>query len=780
MYNPMLYNTQYNTLRSSYGRNLQSQAGGYPTTGFKTAIQDPKKMGRPLTSQRAAGYSSKGRPGTATRMFDPFKMAPKAAENSNEIPLEEQIKQSEKKIYTLLDECAILIEKGEPQSALEKAKEAGKLERQLTKQREQLAQTSSSEALNLDLTYCVLLTLADAYHQNKMHQESLNTYGVIVKNKMFTQSGRLRVNMGNIYFELKKFDQAVKMYRMALDQIPQTNKEIRLRILRNMGSAFVLNGQLQDAVTSFETVMEANPDYQAGFNLLLCYYALGEKDRTRKGFAKLVNIQTPSIEQTDGWNEPLSNSKTGDDITDFELLNEDSLRAMARQRYRGVVSFCIFWVLTSNYRRKKTNERYVVMIAKLIAPLLDESDEPNSGFDWIVDTIKGSPLAEVASELEMAKALSFLNLKDFSKAMDTLKSFEKKDQKLLGTTATNLSFLYYLERDYNQAEQYADIAINHDRYNAKAHVNKGNCYYLKGDYDKAKMLYEEAVSMDALCTEAMYNLGLVNKKLENYDEALRIFEKLHAILRSSPEVILQIADIHEKLNNTAQAMEWYSMLLSLCPTDPSILAKMGELHIKDSDKVQGFQFYSESYRYHPSNIAVLSWLGSYHFDCEIYEQAINYFERAAMIQPNEIKWQLMIASCLRRSGNYQGAMATYRKIHDKWPTNIECLQFMVRLATDLHLPELQEYQSKLSKLDQKLQSSPSHPPSAGSTKSSNSLPSGHLGRESNSVGIYGRIGSTGLEDRMRIRSGDNKKSTEGKKHPEEDDWNDDIGSMLPE
>jgi tetratricopeptide (TPR) repeat protein len=41
----------------------------------------------------------------------------------------------------------------------------------------------------------------------------------IVKNKAYPQSGRLRVNMGNIYFEQKKYSSAIKMYRMALDQV---------------------------------------------------------------------------------------------------------------------------------------------------------------------------------------------------------------------------------------------------------------------------------------------------------------------------------------------------------------------------------------------------------------------------------------------------------------------------------------------------------------------------------------------------------------------------------
>jgi intraflagellar transport protein 88 len=44
-----------------------------------------------------------------------------------------------------------------------------------------------------------------------------------------------------------------------------------------------------------------------------------------------------------------------------------------------------------------------------------------------------------------------------------------------------------------QAEKYADLAIRHDRYNAKALVNKGNCLYVKAEFGKAKELYLEAI-----------------------------------------------------------------------------------------------------------------------------------------------------------------------------------------------------------------------------------------------------------------------------------------------
>ena len=80
--------------------------------------------------------------------------------------------------------------------ALEKAKEAGKSERGLCKFREN---NGLQEQINLDLTYAILFNLASAHYANKAYDEALNTYQLIVKNKNYSQSGRLRINMGNIH-----------------------------------------------------------------------------------------------------------------------------------------------------------------------------------------------------------------------------------------------------------------------------------------------------------------------------------------------------------------------------------------------------------------------------------------------------------------------------------------------------------------------------------------------------------------------------------------------------
>ena len=49
----------------------------------------------------------------------------------------------------------------------------------------------------------------------------------------------------------------------------------------------------------------------------------------------------------------------------------------------------------------------------------------------------------------------------------------------MAKAASNISFLYFLESNFKESEKYAEIAIDYDRYNAKALVNWGNCFFMR-------------------------------------------------------------------------------------------------------------------------------------------------------------------------------------------------------------------------------------------------------------------------------------------------------------
>uniref|UniRef100_A0A8C5E5E0 Intraflagellar transport 88 n=1 Tax=Gouania willdenowi TaxID=441366 RepID=A0A8C5E5E0_GOUWI len=614
-------------VRTSYGRRPPVTAK-FPGTAIgarplASSFGVSDGAARPMTAVRAAGYTSSL---TRGMTFDPLGQSrgpapPLEAKNENTI------------CVCFHDVCL---------KALEKAKEAGRKDRALVKQKEL---SGKPEQINLDTRYSVLLNLANQYANNEMFQEALNTYQLILNNKMFTNAGCLKVNMGNIYLKLKNYPKALKYYRMALDQISDEHKEMRTKIMQNIGMVFVCMGQYTDAITSFEQIMSNSPNIKAGYNLTLCYYAIGDRERMKKAFQELISVPL-CIDDEDKY-IPSNDDPTSNLIT--EAIKNDKLHQMERDR--------------------------------------------------CVEMVKSSQYVELANDLEINKAITFLRQKDINQAVKTLKTFEKKDTRVKSTAATNLSFIYFLEKDFDQADRFADLAMNADRYNPAALTNKGNIVFVKQEYEKAAEFFKEALRNDSMCTEALYNLGLTYKRMNHVEEGLDCFIKLHNILRNSTQVMYQVASLYELKENYPEAIEWLMKVISVTPTDPHVLAKLGQLFDIDGDKSQAFQYYSESFRYLPSNITVIEWLGAHYIETQFCEKAIQYFERATLIQPNQVKWQLMVASCYRRSGNYQKALETYKDIHHKFPENIECLRFLVRLCTDMGLKEVQEYATKLKKVE---------------------------------------------------------------------------------
>uniref|UniRef100_H2YAL2 Uncharacterized protein n=1 Tax=Ciona savignyi TaxID=51511 RepID=H2YAL2_CIOSA len=412
-----------------------------------------------------------------------------------------------------------------------------------------------------------------------MYPEAINTYNVIVKNKMFSNSGRIKVNIGNIYFKQGQLAKAIKYYRMALDQVQTNHKETRIRIMQNIGAVFVK----------------------------------WDKDKMKKSFLKLLSVNL-GIDDEDKYSVTTDNAK---ESVFLDAIRNDPLRQLERSR-------------------KLIAERCILTAAKIIAPAIESSF--SEGFDWCVEQVKQSPYHDLANDLEIHKALMYLKERDFSQAVSILKTFEKKDTHVKSQAATNLSFIYFLQGNSENAKRYADAAVKADRFNATSLTNKANCLFSEGDAEGATSLYKEALENDSSCHEALYNLGLVNKSQGRLDESLDCFLKLHNIVRNNAQVMFQIATLYEMMEDGNQAMEWLMQCQGVVPTDASVMSRMADIceNEDNGERTQAFAYRMDSYRIFPADIETVEWLGGYYVESQFAEKAIKYFERAAVIQPNEV------------------------------------------------------------------------------------------------------------------------------------------------
>jgi len=176
--------------------------------------------------------------------------------------------------------------------------------------------------------------------------------------------------------------------------------------------------------------MNGHGDPQTGFNLVVCYYARGDREKMKKGFAQLLSCQEYAEEgdeeEEDAFDEEFKKDVLKSEPDDLTKERKD---------------------------RRKVTSRYLRMASKLIAPVIEK--DLAAGYDWVIEYLRtprsesprgGTMMApvgfpDIAMEMEIAKGIAFMKKKNIKMAIEVFKSFEKKDQGLIDQAATNLSFL---------------------------------------------------------------------------------------------------------------------------------------------------------------------------------------------------------------------------------------------------------------------------------------------------------------------------------------------------
>ena len=348
-------------------------SSGFHRSGTGVPMRPNTSGLRPMTAVRGAGYTSSSR-----QTFDPLNMsnttkgpAPPLESGKEDTP-EEKIKVTERKIMDLIESSVQAAYENNMRVALERAREASSRERALIRLQEQ---AGLSDSHNVDLTFAVIFNLATQYTNNNMLTEAIATYQAITRNRMFSNSARLKVNMGNIYVKMGQLSQAIKMYRMAFDQAPAAHKDLRIKIMHNIGMLFVQMGRLEEAANSFEWVMKERAEFKAGLHAVLCHFALSHRDKMKRAFLELLEVQL-NIDQEDRYNN-ISIDDVASNILN-EILKSDELSELEK----GL---------------KAEAEKTILCAAKLIAPVIE--DTLTAGFAWCVDTIKSSAYGPLAADL---------------------------------------------------------------------------------------------------------------------------------------------------------------------------------------------------------------------------------------------------------------------------------------------------------------------------------------------------------------------------------------------
>ncbi|GBP43428.1 Intraflagellar transport protein 88 homolog [Eumeta japonica] len=722
------------TLKSAgIGRKLPTRMGTgmfrQGTVRVSTDTRAPTASARPMTAVRAAGYTS------ATR-------AAPILEEKKEDSIEDKIKQMETRIMALVEEsCALSARPTENRrdadsaqtqnkeydlgKALAKAQEASALERQLIRMQEQ---ANLGDSHNLDLTFSVLCNLAGQYALNEMYTEALNTYQLLTRNKLFPHANRLKVNMGNIYFKMGEHPKALKLYRMALDQTPTAEKDLRMKVMHNIGLLLVRMGKFRDAVTNFQHIMHEQGDFQTGQKTKLFhlqYFEILRMATTFSCYSFTILFCGAGAEYAVRRELRL----------DWYPCDNDAYEAVMRDVLRGD--------RLSQWSRSGAAhaERCLALAAAALAPLLQptgQRDDEN-GMWWCVEALRGWEAGGAGARLELGAALAALRTGGVKattgqKALQRLKAVARahpNDRAVRAEANADAAFIAYALGNFNEARSLSTAASQDDPYACSARVTGALAAArlseaTEAESDRGPGAWRDAVEqltsashLDPADLIAMHDLALaVELSCGDSASAGARWSRVRGAGGAGPTLrafaAAGLARLHETVGDPHTANHWYS---SIGTWDAGVTCALARLHSDLGDTTAAKHHYQDVEAAWPCEISALEWLAA-EARATDPELALQYYRRAAAVQPTNPQWGLLMGGCLRAGGRYQDALALYKKMNERFPDNTQCLKLIVKLCGDQGLPETTAWNRELQRAQARLrQQDRNSVPSAGSGSS---------------------------------------------------------------
>lgn len=201
----------------------------------------------------------------------------------------------------------------------------------------------------------------------------------------------------------------------------------------------------------------------------------------------------------------------------------------------------------------------------------------------------------------------------------------------------------------------------------RAYFLEGNQFAKEGNLKKAITRWERVAELDAKNADVLHNLALAYDKLEDAGMANRYWSQVvncwkkdlrtvarDKSLKADTETIKKrlnlahkhLANNYLKLQRVDKAISEYRNATSCIPDDTDSLVEMGKLHLTQNRFSNAAREFQKAHKYKPNDVDILNYLAFAYAMNDKYEQAVECWETALTIEPdNELVKEQFTACC---------------------------------------------------------------------------------------------------------------------------------------
>lgn len=141
-------------------------------------------------------------------------------------------------------------------------------------------------------------TLSQTIGPAKAYQEVNTDFEYILKKYSSKEGGKLaRVSYADICYQAGEYDKAISLYRQSLKDIGD-HQPVKYLVLNGLGYSYAAKQAYQEAATYFQKIAsgpESIMKDESLFNLGRIYHALGNPEKSKESYQKIVSDHPDSI-----------------------------------------------------------------------------------------------------------------------------------------------------------------------------------------------------------------------------------------------------------------------------------------------------------------------------------------------------------------------------------------------------------------------------------------------------------------------------------------------------
>jgi tetratricopeptide (TPR) repeat protein len=459
---------------------------------------------------------------------------------------------------------------------------------------------------------------AKSYNALEKYNDALTNYNLAIA--IDSNNANYHASIGDTYYNQKRYNDAIKSYQRSIF-LRDNDKKVMAARYYWLGQAYFELSKYQDALIAYRGAIEYDPGYKNGYwGIAAVYYKQEKWPQAIEEYTKTMSYykdDTASMKDLYYYRgrSYSFNNEVAKAIADFDaLLKIDP-------GYRNA-----YWQKSSAYYR---NKKY-----KEAIPLYTRTIELYKGENNSLD------------DLYFFRGNSYLQLKDTAKAReDFLKALEF-NKNLLDPNVGLGDISFANRRYYEAKDYYAKGLSGYKTDSAelsKLYFRRAFAYLMTGVGTSGKSDLETSIKYDSLNKEAHRYLGEVNFTAGYYYTALNEFDKAVRLYKnvkdSLPKMYTYRGMTNSKLGKYKEALLDYEQADKLKPNSVDIIAGIGQLSFETKEYARVVSSFTKAITlYKPSQVNELAFAyyarGRGHYELKDKEKAKADFEKALSYVPN--------------------------------------------------------------------------------------------------------------------------------------------------